>query len=395
LRSRLAALRGSDTAARRQALAALAAEQEVALAALERTADELRREFFRARFLGGGGDWSRYRAWHLEPADLDAPRPEVRTRELRVLRAAVFYQEGLSSAQRRLVRELVMEQAAFLHVPGAGVDLPPGEAARVIFFSPDTARLPLPENLPVGLRERIDRYEREKTDLKRELRTRLVVLDADRNASRRVRALQDLAAEQNARLIGLEQMADDIREELARAGIALAPPEPPALPGALEGRVAAYLREKGELQKVAQDRLSQALAEFDRVEPDQKAAQRPTRRAAVVRSTVDAFHADHAAQIGALNAEADAIRGALAQHAAATPASSPRKSIDALITEFAEAFKRQQLASLYAEYRTAMLEPGLSPAQRRLLFDGAIADLKLPGALRSAQVTPDETRPTP
>jgi capsule polysaccharide export protein KpsE/RkpR len=138
-----------------------------------------------------------------------------------------------------------------------------------------------------------------------------------------------------------------------------------------------------------------ALAEFDDEEKNAKAARKPERRAALVRSTVDAFHADRAAQIAALNAEAEAIRGELARHAAARPGANTSRSVDELLREFAEAFKHQQLATLYAEYRTAVLEPGLSPAQRRLLFDGAVADLKLPGAIRDQQVAADEVLARP
>jgi hypothetical protein len=150
------------------------------------------------------------------------------------------------------------------------------------------------------------------------------------------------------------------------------------------------LRDKSELQRVAQERLAAALAEFDVQEKLQPAAHLPGRRAAAVRAAVEAFHTDRAAEIAALNAEADAIRGELARQAAVQPGTNADKSTEALLREFADAFKRQQLATVYAEYRTAVLEPGLSPAQRRLLFDGAIADLKLPGAIRDQQVTPDE-----
>jgi hypothetical protein len=395
LRARLESVRTESPEVRFVAMAELAEQQESALAALENTADELRREFFRTRFLGGGGDWNQFRAWRLNPADHARDKAGLRWREMRVLRAAIYYQEGLSAAQRRLLRELVMDQAAILHAPGAGLGLPPGESERVIFFSPDTARLALPAGLPAELEALIVDYTARKDALKQELRDRLVRFDADRNATRRVRALHDLAGEQTVRLADLEDLAERIRERLGPLLQAQAPTAPPTLPGALEDRVAAYLREKSELQRIAQERLAVALAGFDEEEKNARTAHKPERRAAAVRAAVDTFHADHAAAIAALNAEAEAIRGELVRNAAVRPGANASKSVDALLREFAEAFKRQQSTTLYAEYRTALLEPGLSPAQRRLLFDGAIADLKLPGAIRDQQVSAEETLSRP
>jgi hypothetical protein len=391
LRTQLEALRMAAADERRHALAELADRQDPALAALEEAADELRREFYRTRFLGGGGDWNQFRAWRLSPDDRARDKVELRRRELRVLRAAIYYQEGMSAAQRRLLREVVMDQAAMLHAPGAGLGLPPDDSSRVIFFSPEMARLPLPAQLPADLEAMIVDYTARKDALKEELRDRLVRFDADRNATRRARAVEDLAGEQTVRLADLDELADRIREHLSPLLQAQDPGAPPALPGALEGRVAAYLRDKNELQRVAQERLAIALTAFDDAEQNSKAARKPERRAALVRSTVDAFHADHADQIAALNAEAEAIRGELVRHAATKSGANADKSVDALLRDFAEAFKRQQLAACYAEYRTAVLEPGLSPAQRRLLFDAAIVDLKLPGAVRDRQVSANET----
>ncbi len=395
LRAQLESLRGEEPSARGPALAEFAAQQTPALEDLETTADALRRDFFRTRFLGGGGDWNQYRAWHLSPDASDDDPSELRLRELRVLRAAIYYQEGLSLAQRRLLREVVMDEAEDLHVAGAGLELPRADGTHAIFFSPDTSRLPLPASLPPDAAAMLADYVKTKDTLKAQLRGRLVALDADHNATRRLRSLQELADEQAARLSWLEKQAERIRERLVQLPGMFAPPVTPELPGAMENRVAAYLREKNELQRIAQDRLAVALADFDRREPDQAAKDRARRRAAVVRATVESFHADNAAKITALNAEAEAIRGELVHHAAGRDDSGRTRSMDALMSEFADAFKRQQLANLYAEYRTAVLQPGLSPAQRRLLFAGAIADLKLPGAIRDHQVSPDETMSHP
>lgn len=390
LRARLESLRHADAPTRRQSLLELGAAQTPELVALEKTADELRREFFRAHFLGGGGDWNRYRSWRLSTDERQRERPGAKQLELRVLRAAEFYQEGLSPAQRRLLREVVMDRAATMNLPGAGLGFPADEPVRVCFFSPDTARLAVPDDLPVALASALAQYTREKDALKHELAERIIALDADRNATRRARALQDLADEQTARLAGLEELAEKIRADLAPVMAGLSGPTPNPLPAGVARRLGAYVRGKNELQKIAQDRLAHALAQFDREDHEGDPAGVSARRVAVVRTTVEAFHAEHAAAIAALNVEAEALRGEIAQ---LTPGPAPGpsgRSVDALLGDFSRAFKRQQLASLYADYRHAVLVPGLSPEQRRLLLAGAMVDLKLPGAIRDRQVLPSE-----
>lgn len=390
LRGQLEELRNADPVRRKQVLTAFAATQAADLIALEKTADELRREFFRARFLGGGGDWNRYRSWHLKPEDVARERPEMRRLELRVLRAAEFYQEGLSPAQRRLVRELTMELAASLNLPGAGSGLPPDDHSRVIFFSPDTARIALPDDLPAGVDADLAQYSREKNALKRALRDRLIALDADRSPARRARALQDLADEQTARLAGLEDLAEKIRGDLAPRMTRTGGPVPAPLPATIERRLAAYLRDKADLQKMAQERVADAVAKFEQEGAANDPADRAARRAGVVRAAVDAFNVEFSGRISALNTEAEFLRGEIVQLTSGSSDADSTRSVDALLTDFSRAFKHQQLASLYADYRTAVLEPGLSPEQRRLLFGGAMVDLKLPGAIRDRQVPPDE-----
>ena len=54
------------------------------------------------------------------------------------------------------------------------------------------------------------------------------------------------------------------------------------------------------------------------------------------------------------------------------------KSIDDLLRDFEEARQEQETWAKYRDYRDAVLAPGLSPAQRRLLFDAAVEQLALP-----------------
>ena len=52
--------------------------------------------------------------------------------------------------------------------------------------------------------------------------------------------------------------------------------------------------------------------------------------------------------------------------------------IEVLLVEFAYAFGQQERWERYADYETAVLQPGLSPEQRRLLFGAALTSLDLP-----------------
>jgi len=48
------------------------------------------------------------------------------------------------------------------------------------------------------------------------------------------------------------------------------------------------------------------------------------------------------------------------------------------LTEFADATQKQEAWQQYGEYQVAVFQSGLSPEQRRLLFDVAIEKLALP-----------------
>src|SRR5690606_23085516 len=111
---------------------------------------------------------------------------------------------------------------------GAGIapETQPGDD--VIYFSPETARVPLPADLPPAVRGLVADYTATKEALKDELQERLVALDEERNTTRRIRALRDLAGQQDARLQWLEEQAEQIREALAGLPRASAfPAQPP------------------------------------------------------------------------------------------------------------------------------------------------------------------------
>ncbi len=353
-----------------------AAPADAALTELAAMGDALRRDLYRGGFLVADADWNQHRNWRLGDTNSKRTAQELLGDELAVLRAATYYQEGLSVPQRQLLREIVIELAAALGETDLGdaSDFAPDET---IFFLPHGSRLRVPVEIPSTLAAQIDAFTAQKRTLKRELRDALFSLDRDSD-SKRERALRELATQQEPRFLELESAAEAIRRELA--GIDSARPAAPRahLPPELEQRIETYLRNKANLQRVARQQAQpESTARGDKKEKSADAA----------RAALAAFEAENRSRIAALATEARALREEVARHAANSPAGAT-KSVDALLTDFAAAFKQQQLRALYQDYRTAVLQPGLTPAQRDLLFNAAVAALDLTG-LKDWQAVPE------
>lgn len=374
----LAELRPALDAARSSANAATPAQpSDATLAELATMADGLRHDLYRGGFLVADADWNQHRNWRLGDPSSKRTAQELLADELAVMRAATFYQEGLSTPQRQLLHEIVIELAATLgdtDTALASSDFAPDET---IFFLPHGSRLRVPTDIPAPLAAQLDAFTAEKRALKRELRETLFALDRESD-SKRERTLRDLAAQQEPRCRALETAAEQIR--LALATIAAARPAAPrsALPPELERRIETYLRNKASLQRVAREQ-----AQSDRAPANAK----KTPSAEAARAALAAFEAENRTRIAALAAEARALREEVARVATHSPAGAT-KSVDTLLADFAAAFKQQQLQALYQDYRTAVLQPGLSPAQRDLLFNAAVAALDLTG-LKDWQAVPE------
>jgi hypothetical protein len=353
-----------------------AATSEAALAELTTLADTLRRDLYRGGFLVADADWNQHRNWRLGDTNTKRTAQELLGDELAVLRAATYYQEGLSVPQRQLLREIVIELAAALGDTDLGEvsDFAPDET---IFFLPHGSRLRVPVEIPTALAAQIDAFTAQKRALRRELRDALFSLDRDSD-SKRERTLRELATQQEPRFRELETAAESIRRELATID-SVRPTAPRAdLPPELEQRIETYLRNKANLQRVARQQAQpEPTARDGKKEKSAEAA----------RAALAAFEAENRSRIAALAAEARALREEVARHAANSPTGAT-KSVDALLTDFAAAFKQQQLRALYQDYRTAVLQPGLTPAQRDLLFNAAVAALDLTG-LKDWQAVPE------
>ncbi len=394
LRAKLDALKDADPATRRRELEAFAPLQTPRVVELEKAADQLRSDFLQGgliRLLGNSGDWNQNRQWRLGQGSLAGSRAQTLSAEFQVVRAAVFYQEGLTPAQRRLLREVAMEVQVEAFTPKSAPASPKDSA--LVYFSPETARGRLPDELSAEIAAKVEAYEKEKTELKTELRDTIYQLDKATSAQR-VRALGQLAESQTPRMAALEILADDIRQGLALQPKQPGPPSLPALPPELATRISAYQREKIALWKLLQNKikeLGKGMAPintgFSKTEEIVSSDLQPGEvspalpgddRHKLMRDALAAFNQATADRFTALGKEKTAIRDELGRFVSANPTSVAGKSADNVLKEFADAVQQQEAWRQYGDYEVAVFLPGLSPEQRRLLFDAAIEELALP-----------------
>ena len=403
LRTRLDALQDADPFTRQRELAAFARAQTPRLAALELTADQLRADLINSGFFDDSTDWNDLRRWQLGVSGFRTPAEAILA-QYQVMRAAVFYQKGLSTAQRRLLREIAMELEEVAGRALENGDATPAPALSadtnpLFFFSPETARLRLPVELSPELARKISDYEKDKSDLKAELRETVVAQDSARFDFLRARALAKLAEKQQPRIDALEAMADDIRRELALLPKLARPPAPPPLPPSITARMTALLHEKRAAQKsalvlVQQIRKIISVSRVDATKGTDGRAKlsimispqdRTEAKVKPVRNLVARYNDENLARITALEKETEAIRHDVAQFIGNGPdTDDPEKAVRVLMDESYNTLERREEWALYKDYRAAVLEPGLSPEQRRLLYDGSLEtlDLPLPGADR-------------
>ncbi|MSU69998.1 MAG: hypothetical protein EXS39_04330 [Opitutaceae bacterium] len=95
-----------------------------------------------------------------------------------------------------------------------------------------------------------------------------------------------------------------------------------------------------------------------------------------IQENFTAFSRDSVTHSLAMNQELAAIRNEIAAFIGTGTAEA--KSVDRSLLDCLNAIEDGEDWQLYVDYRTAVLEPGLSPGQRRLLFDAALVDLELP-----------------
>jgi hypothetical protein len=346
-------LKDADAATRQRLLEQFSREAGPRAAELEKEADHIREELATH---GSGAD--EYLRWEI---DLGASKPapdQNRIVKSWTAEADAFFREGLSAAQRRLLREVAIELAE-----------PPGSNASTLFFSPDMTRISVPAGLPPALSAKIEAYRNEKYALKNEL-IHALYPGKDTPPAVEKQALDALAAEQAPRIAALDRLAEDIRRELASVRNPSWVPElPTTIPPELASRIAVYRQDKLAVQK-------ELLARVDEVKAAPPVADDSTPQAERVNRAIAAFLAENSDRYASLLKRRDAIRADVAKLAAAER--SGGVSTDALLQQFSQSLRQLQSDWNYREYQFAALQPGLSPELRRLLFDSCFEKLALP-----------------
>ena len=398
LRAALEQARALAPAERAATLSAFAGRQASALRAQEETAEALRRDL-------GSSDlsWNAYRQWHLG----DNERRGFSPAEIaQVMRAAAYYQDALLPAQRRLLREISLELLNAGENPEAAAANHP-----YLFFPPEPARITVPAGLPGDVAAKAAEYETRKSGLKKELYDAVFAHDGRRFAWFRPNPLKALAENQRPRLAELEALAEEIRRGLADQPDAVPVMERTPLTPALQARLNALLQDIGGAQRRAVERIESVLAETRDL--PMQASYRfeaeglrfvviPSRAArgggAIPPATLDKIVAarerisqagsDYDQRLATLLAERDAIR----LEAAKILGTRESARLDQAIGTAVRVANARETEAAYVEYRQALFEPGLSPEQRRLLFDGAIERLELP--LPRGELQPVTRAPT-
>lgn len=399
LEQRLAELRDAPPAQRLAALETLALSQTPRLADLEREAERLRGDLASPLLLRSERERTRNRSRN------EGRNERGRRWELEIVRNAAYFLDALLPAQRRLLCEAAMElddRPDLMRPANQPPALPP------LYFHPDTATIVLPPDLPAELTAKIAHYQTEKALAKRQLRDLLVVLDGWNSEVDAVREVRAFAQKQAPQLAALETRAEELRRELAPRWQA----RRATIPAGIARRLAAWHREQQAVDEEIVSRVTAAkkplltytgqrnadilprnavIPKMDnRALPPTNEFQWLTGHAPsgrtralykVVHTALGEARTAFAGRIAALEAERAAIVQELARSAptAAADGSAPGATALAYATaEFERFAAEHRLQTDYAGYVAAVFEPGLSPEQRRLLFDGAIEQLALP-----------------
>lgn len=381
---KLLELQAAPAEEREAALRAFAPQQEADLAALEAEAEHLRHDLVQGGLFSRKLDWNKGRSWRLGHAAVAKPplKPEA---EFQVARATAFFEDGLSIEQRGLLRELAMESARLSRFARRRPPQPDDDPAAV-FFSPETARFRMPSPLPTELFTQIGQYNTEKADLKRELMETVIKLDPLPHA-RRSEWFSNLAFAQARKIDALEKQAEEIRRGLAALPEPKAPWVPP-IPPELQERIKAYNRERSTLLAAYARAQSFHTAVTLRPSLALSAAgaheERATSLANARARALAEFETANAELIETLQNRYQRIHEDLDEIArnVEEPVTHRIMTVETLLQAHRLAMQRFDAIgreeAMYERYKIAMLQPGLSPGQRRLLFRAAHAGLAQP-----------------
>ncbi len=375
----LASVRDTEPAARRQACEALARRQAPRFEQLEKSA-----ELLRVDLIAADRNWSEYREWKLSDRDRRGYSPvEI----AQVMRAFAYYQKGLLPAQRRLLREIALELAQAVDRADKAT-----AAGNAVFFSPETARVTIPDMLP-EIAAKFATFLTRKSALKKELYDAVHKFDGEMELFNST--LRALPEKQAARFAQLEVIAEEIR-------VGLGPVTPPgdplaklAIPNSVVERINGVIRDRQQLQQAATAKVEAIVGrtraaripvsvnyafEKDRLRTTVYPALRGTPPANLaaqmesLRTELGAVSDQFGRGLADLVNRNDEIRREVAELLGIT---APQ-ALDLALANAMRAAAQRESEGAYRDYRIAVFEPGLSLEQRRLLFDGSIEQLGLP-----------------
>jgi hypothetical protein len=379
-------LHNQTVAGQEQQLREFAQIQTPLLVALEAEAERLSEELIADGF-SNRIDWNAGRRWKVGAIRSGADLVDLEA-EFQVVRATAFYQKGLTAQQRGLLRELATELQAVVRkargLPAARTE------SDAMFFSPETTRIRLPSGISPALREKIGVYNGQKSALKRELRETIIAQENATPAAR-TRAFELLADKQWPHFGIMEGLAEEIRGLLGSSFELSAPSPPPWIPAGMLTTIRSYNEDRdsyfGELRQTMETAMSLVPRPDLNVSGDERvqvqreyAAQRTEARQRAMKE----FQRHSADRFAELEQRYKAIREALTIVAEKQTDRKTGRPLDAeaLLREYAASMEEfdtfGRAAVIYTNYRIAMLQPGLSPEQRRLLFGYALIGLAQP-----------------
>ncbi|PTX96411.1 hypothetical protein DB354_07030 [Opitutus sp. ER46] len=385
LRAKIESVRALDPAAREAQLADFARQQEPRALEVEKMGYAIRDEFTGWSLFSNSSDWNEARDWRLG----DDTRWESNLDEAKLMRGASYFQEGLSPAQRRLLREYAME----LDDSGRGPMAEIGLDARgpYLYFSPETSRFRLPASLPAETRTLIANYTKEKSALKKELRDALYREDRRWFGSKRTAAMKALAEAQATRLAALDTMAEEIRRALVAYPLPNRPrAATPAIPQEFRNRLAKFVEDRDGYQRTMNKRRADLAKQFStsRVEfvkmaggfgiqlvPSRKLNAEDSAKAQAVVAELASFNAEQIKTYDRLVQEKEAIREALINASGPLAPLVSTRIVDLILADYSRTILVEELWRQYRDYEDAVLLPGLAPAQRRMLYDAALVKL--------------------
>lgn len=368
LRTKLTNAESLNPNERHSLLNMVSANQHEALKALEAEAEAIRRDL----------------------ASFDRGKPLAKRRDsqtsgetpgLRDYLAALFaahFDEGLSVQQRQLLHEIAMESLLTASAqPHQGT-----------FFLPATARLQWPL-LPAITSATLERFDALRKTLRDELRQDVVSEPRTKRDSKRPLNHSRLAASQAPRFAELEHLAEEFRlaaAELPHPG----QPGPSDYPPDLVHLVATATAVKEDFRLMSSRKVHELNREFAPARfkavvrqnqlmieqiPDNKEDMKSAPPNAALSARLSAVSRQLLAEYQGLSAKLEAARSAVSRYRESL-SDSNAPSVSQLSAAIARSHEQGETWRRYADYRTAVQTPGLSPAQRRLLFNAALRDLE-------------------